>query len=57
MVWCAFTKYQVRDLHQAKGKISQTNYDSDHAIPSGTRLEGQGFVIIHDNDPKNTSKL
>ena len=45
MVWCAFTNCQVRDLHQAKGKISQTNYYRDHAIPSGTRLVGQELHI------------
>ena len=43
MVWCAFTNCQVRDLHQAKGKISPTNYYSDHPIPSRTRLVDQGL--------------
>ena len=28
-----------------------------HAIPSGLRLCGKGFVLLQDNDPKNTSRL
>ena len=28
-----------------------------HAIPSGLRLCGKGFVLLQDNDPKLTSQL
>ena len=42
-----------------KDKLSQTGYHSilqHHVIPSGTRLVGQGFLFMQDNDPKHTSK-
>ena len=56
----AFANCKVGDLHQVKGKLSLTGYHSimqHHTIPSGTRLVGQGLVLIQDNDPKNTSKF
>ena len=28
-----------------------------HAIPSGLKLRGKGFVLLQDNDPKNTTHL
>ena len=43
-----------------KGKMNHTGYHSilqHHVIPSGTHLEGQGFISIQDNDPNHTSKL
>ena len=49
-----------RDLHQVKDKLNQTGYYSKlhhHAIPSGTQLVSQVFVLLQDNDSKHTSKL
>ena len=43
-----------------KGNLYQTGYQSlqqHHAILSGKRLVGQGFVLMQDNDPKHTRKL
>ena len=43
-----------------KSKWNQTGYQSilqHHAIPSGTQLVDQGFLLMRDNDPKHTSKL
>ena len=59
MVW-GLLPIKVRDLHQVKGKLNQTGYHSKlqhHAIPSGMRLVGQGFLLMQDNDPKHTNKL
>ena len=50
----AFANCKVRNLHQVKGKLNQSGYHSillHHAIPSGTRLVAQRFVLIKDNDP------
>ena len=30
---------------------------SHHAIPSGNRLIGSGFIFPQDNDPKHTSRI
>lgn len=59
-VWGDFAYCKVWDLHQVKDKLNQTGYHSilqHHVIPSGTRLVGQGFVLMQDNDPKHTNKL
>ena len=56
----AFANCKVENLHQVKGKLNQAGYYSvlqHHAILSGTRLVGQGFVFMQDNDPKRTSKF
>ena len=56
----AFAKCKVWDLHQVKGKLNQTGYHSilqHHTIPSGIQLVAQGFLLMQDNDRKNTSKL
>ena len=49
-VWSggAFANCKVMDLHQVKGKLNQTGYDSilqHHAIPSGTWLVSQRFIL------------
>ena len=51
----SFCKLQCRDLHSVKGILNHSMLQH-HAIPSGTRLMDQGFVIMKDNDPKPTSK-
>ena len=60
MMWWAFAHCKGRDLHQVKGKLNQTGYHNilqHQAILSGTRLVGQGFVHMQNNDPKYTNKL
>ena len=45
MVWGTFPNCKVRDLHQVKGKLNRTSYQSilqHHMIPSETWLVGQG---------------
>lgn len=60
MVWGCFSYAGVGDLYRIKGTLDKNGYHSilkTHAIPSGKRLIGRGFVFQHDNDPKHTSKL
>ena len=38
-----------------KGKMHQILVK--HAVPSGQRLIGKGFILNQDNDPKHTSKI
>lgn len=60
MVWGCFSYAGVGDLHRIKGTLDQKGYHSIlkmHAIPSGMRLIGRGFLFQQDNDPKHTSKL
>ena len=60
MMWGAFVNCKVKDLYQVKGRLNQTRYHSilqHHAIQSVMWLLDQGFELIQDNDPKNTSKL
>lgn len=60
MVSGAFVNCKVVDVHQVKGKLNQTGYHSilqHQAIQPGTRLVGQGFVHMQDNDSKHTSEL
>jgi DDE superfamily endonuclease len=58
MVWGCFMGGRTGDLHRIDGIMNQTQYKSvlqHHAIPSGLRLDGRGFVFQHDNDPKHTA--
>ena len=60
MVWEAFANCKVEDLHEVKAKLNQTGYYSilqHHAIPSGTRPVGQGFMLMQDDDPKQRIKI
>ena len=55
-----FCWIQSRDLHRVTGTLNQKGYHSilqRHAIPSGLRLVGQGFIPQQDHDPKHTSRL
>jgi transposase len=60
MMWGCFLGDRVGDLHRVEGIMKKEDYHSilqRHAIPSGLRLHGKGFVMQQDNDPKHTSIL
>lgn len=60
MVWGCFSYAGTGDLYRVKGILERKGYHSilkNHAVPSGKRLIGKGFVFQQDNDPKHTSKL
>jgi transposase len=60
MMWGCFLGERVGDLHRVQGIMKKEDYHSilqHHAIPSGIRLHGRGFVLQQDNDPKHTSNL
>ena len=47
MIWGSFAGSRVCDLHRVTGTLNQKGYHSilqRHAIPSGLRLVGQGFI-------------
>ena len=59
-VWGCFSFNGVRDLHRIKKVLIKEKYHSilqRHAIPSGLRLCGRGFILQQDNDRKHTSQL
>ena len=60
MVWGCFAGSKVGDLHRVTGTLSQHGYHSilqGKALPSGSQLIGQGFIMQQDNDLKNTYHL
>jgi transposase len=60
MVWGCFMGTKVGDLYRINGIMNKEQYHQilvHHAIPSGKRLGGQGFVFQQDNDPKHTSLM
>lgn len=60
MVWGCFAGEKVGDLVKIEGILKKEGYHrilQKHAIPSGKRLVGRGFVLQQDNDPKHTSNL
>ena len=60
MVWGCFAGNEVGDLIQVEGILNKEGYLNilkKHAVPSGKRLVGRGFVFQQDNDPKHSSKL
>jgi len=55
MIWGSFAGSRVGDLHRVTGTLNQKGYHSIvqcHAIPSGLRLVGQGFILQQDKRPK-----
>ena len=60
MIWGSFAGSRVGDLHRMTGTLNQKIYHSilqRHAIPSGLRLVGQGFILQQDKNPKHTLRL
>ena len=60
MVWGCFCFGGVGDLYRVRGNLDKHGYHSiliRHAVPSGMRLIGRGFVMQQDNDPKHVSLL
>lgn len=59
-VWGCFSFNGVGNLYRINSILNKEKYHSilqRHAIPSGLRLCGRGFILQQDNDPKHTSKL
>lgn len=60
MVWGCFGGEKVDDIVKVDGRMDRFHYKAileEHAIPSGLRILGRGFIFQQDNDPKHTSKL
>lgn len=60
MVWGCFSAAGVGSFIRVKGILVKEKYKQiliHHAVPSGTRLLGRGFVFQQDNDPKHTAKI
>ena len=60
IVWGCFSLDGVGDLHKIDGIMRKEHYRDileTSAIPSGLRLIGDNFILIHDNDPKHTALL
>lgn len=59
-VWGCFSYDGVGTLYKIEGIMKKEDYHQilqRHAIPSGLRLIGKGFVFQQDNDPKHTSNM
>lgn len=60
MVWGCFSFSGAGSLFKIDGILNKEQYHSilqRHAIPSGLKLIGPGFIFQQDNDPKHTSGL
>lgn len=60
MVWGCFSGHGTGELVKIDGIMKKEQYKNilvRHAIPSGLREIGRGFVFQQDNDPKHTSKI
>jgi transposase len=60
MIWACMMGERTGDLYHVKGILEKKQMHKilqHHAIPSGLRLGGRGFLFQQDNDPKHTSKL
>jgi len=60
MVGGCFGNDKVGDLIHIKDTLTKERYHrilQYHALPSGMKLIGRGFILQQDNDPKHTSTL
>lgn len=60
MVWGSFSANGVGDIVKIDGILRKEQYKNiliRHAVPSGTRLIGNPFVLQEDNDPKHSAKI
>ena len=60
IVWGCFSLDGVGDLHKIDSIMRKEHYRDileTSAIPSGLRLIGDDFILMHDNDPKHTALL
>lgn len=60
MVWGCFSGHGTGDLVKIEGIMKKEDYKrilQTHAIPSGLRKIGRGFILQQDNDPKHSSRL
>lgn len=59
-VWGCITSEGVGDLIKIDEKLTAQKYKDileEYAVPSGTRLIGNNFILQQDNDPKHTARL
>ena len=60
MVWGCFGGGCVGDLIRIEGRMDARYYHKvlvRHAVPSGKRLLGRGFIFQQDKDPKHMSRI
>lgn len=60
MMWACFAGGEVGDLVKVDGTINRHGYHNilqRHALPSGQRLVGDGFIFQQDNAPIHTARL
>lgn len=60
MVWGCFSSQGVGTLIRIRGILDKEKYRQiliKHAVPSGKKLIGKGFVLQQDNDPKHTANI
>ncbi|CAK9820146.1 Transposable element Tc1 transposase [Anthophora quadrimaculata] len=60
MLWGCFRANKVGSLVKIDGILRKEQYLKilqDHAVPSGTKLIGENFIFMQDNDPKHSAKV
>lgn len=60
MVWGCMSSKGVGDFIRIRGILVKEKYRQiliRHAVPSGKKLLGKGFIFQQDNDPKHTAKI
>ncbi|CAK9827487.1 Transposable element Tc1 transposase [Anthophora retusa] len=60
MLWGCFGTNKVDSLVKIDGILRKEQYLKilqDHAVPSGTKLIGENFIFMQDNDPKHSAKI